>query len=80
MSHLSLKDDVIQAVKQGKFSIWAVENVFEALEILLNRPFFADEENVKQEASLFELVHQYVDEFQQGETSGSFWQKICKIF
>lgn len=80
LSHLSLKDDVIQAVKQGKFSIWAVENVFEALEILLNRPFFADEENVKQEASLFELVHQYVDEFQQGETSGSFWQKICKIF
>lgn len=80
LSHLSLKDEVLQAVEQGQFSIWAVENVFEALEILLNRQFFDDEESPATETPLFDLVHQYIDEHQQGGTSGSFWQKFCKIF
>jgi predicted ATP-dependent protease len=29
-----LKDDVIEAVKDGKFHIWSVENVGEGIEIL----------------------------------------------
>ncbi|WP_064318434.1 AAA family ATPase [Bibersteinia trehalosi] len=80
LSHLSLNQAVISAVKNEQFAIWAVEDVFEALEILLNRSFY-DEENVEiQQPSLFTLVHQYIDEQQHMGTSGSFWQKICKIF
>ncbi|EFX90755.1 hypothetical protein HMPREF0027_2186, partial [Actinobacillus ureae ATCC 25976] len=33
ISHLSLKTEVIDAVKAGQFKIWAVGNVFEAIQI-----------------------------------------------
>lgn len=80
LSHLSLNQQVVEAVKQGNFSIWAVENVFEALMILLNRHFFDDEENPQQEDALFSLVHQYIDEHQGEATSGLFSRGIFKWF
>ena len=39
ISHLSLKPEVIEAVKAGQFQIWAVESVFESVEILLKMHF-----------------------------------------
>ncbi|MBN2148603.1 MAG: AAA family ATPase [Anaerolineales bacterium] len=36
--HLMLKDEVIQAVKDGKFHIWAVSHVEEAISLLSDRP------------------------------------------
>lgn len=81
LSHLSLHPDVLQAIKTEQFHIWAVEDVFEALQILLGRPFF-DDENAQANSleSLFSLAHQAIDEHNNGATSGSFWQKICKVF
>lgn len=79
LSHLSLKQAVVDAVKAEQFAVWAVENVFEALEILFNRHFYDEENSESQQVSLFSLVHQYIDE-QQETTNGSFWQKICKLF
>lgn len=81
LSHLSLHPDVLQAIKTEQFHIWAVEDVFEALQILLGRPFF-DDENAQANSleSLFSLAHQAIDEHNNGAASGSFWQKICKVF
>jgi len=35
--HLLLRDDIVQAIKQGKFSIFAVRTVDEALSLLMQR-------------------------------------------
>ncbi|GAM64638.1 ATP-dependent protease La type II [Vibrio ishigakensis] len=39
LRHLSLHKDVIDAIKQGKFHIWSVENVDEALPIITGQEF-----------------------------------------
>jgi lon-related putative ATP-dependent protease len=38
VSNLMLSDEVIDAVREGKFSIWAVDNVDQGIEILTGRP------------------------------------------
>lgn len=79
LSHLSLRADVIEAVKQNQFKIWAVENVFDALEILFRRDFYDDEKLEKSDkTSLFAIIHQQLDERHNEETSGSFLRKLCK--
>lgn len=79
LSHLSLRADVIEAVAQNQFKIWAVENVFDALEILFGRDFYDDEKAAKSDKpSLFALIHQQLDERHNEETSGSFFRKLCK--
>ena len=38
MRHLMLNDEVIEAVREGKFSVWAVSDIDEGLEILTGTP------------------------------------------
>lgn len=79
LSHLSLKPEVVEAVKAGTFSIWAVEDVFEALFLLLEQPFF-DEDVQGDKPSLYSLIHQQLEQNPHNTTSGSIWQKIRKMF
>ncbi|VEI47668.1 lon protease [Actinobacillus equuli] len=78
ISHLSLKTEVIEAVKAGQFKIWAVGNVFEAIQLLLNRHFY-DEENTTTttKSSVFRLIHQHIEQEQEREESGSFLPKLA---
>lgn len=47
LRHLSLHKDVIDAIQQGKFHIWSVENVDEALPIITGQEFRGeDSENI----------------------------------
>ncbi|MBD3378855.1 MAG: AAA family ATPase [Candidatus Omnitrophica bacterium] len=39
VKHLMLKEEVVQAVKKGKFNIWAVSSVEEGIEILTGKKF-----------------------------------------
>lgn len=79
VSHLSLKSEVIEAIQQNQFRIWTVENVFDAMEILFERAFYADENTVKIEKEpLFALIHQQLEDRHNDEASGSFFRKICK--
>ncbi|WP_150540065.1 AAA family ATPase [Actinobacillus vicugnae] len=81
VSHLSLKPEVIEAVKAEKFKIWAVENVFEAIQILLNYDFYEDEAQPKKaKPAIFNLIHQQIEQGQEHEESGSFFTKICQWF
>lgn len=79
LSHLSLKPEVVEAVKAGTFSIWAVEDVFEALFLLLEQPFF-DDDVQGDKPSLYSLIHQQLEQNPHNTTSGSIWQKIRKMF
>ncbi|MCS7066844.1 MAG: hypothetical protein NZL85_11315, partial [Fimbriimonadales bacterium] len=38
LQHLMLKDEVVEAVREGKFHIWAISHVNEGLEILSGLP------------------------------------------
>lgn len=77
LSHLSLKPEVLNAIKSEQFTIWAVESVFEALQILLQHEFYDEDLPQNSERpSLYALVHQYIDEQQKDAASGSIWQKI----
>lgn len=80
LSHLSLKREVIEAVKAGTFSIWVVEDVFEALFLLLEQPFFDEDVQGGDKPSLYSLIHQQLEQNPHNTTSGSIWQKICKMF
>ena len=76
LSHLSLKPAVMEAIKLEQFSIWAVDDVFDAVEILFKREFFSDN---PQDETIFQLIHQQLSQ-QENETSGSIWQKIRKLW
>ncbi|WP_009874931.1 AAA family ATPase [Actinobacillus pleuropneumoniae] len=80
LSHLSLKEEVIEAVKEKRFNIWAVNNVFEAIQILLKQHFY-DEDNPENsdKQSIFSLIHQLIEQEQTREESGSFFSKIFQI-
>ncbi|HGO5857295.1 TPA: AAA family ATPase [Mannheimia haemolytica] len=79
VSHLSLSSKVVEAVEQGLFKIWTVENVFDAIAILFERDFYDDEKAPNSaQTALFTLIHQNLDERESEETSGSFLSKICK--
>ncbi|AIK89952.1 AAA family ATPase [Glaesserella parasuis] len=80
VSHLSLKPAVLSAIEAGKFHIWAVEDVFEALQILLQHPFYDEDlpEN-SEKKSLFALVHQGIEQNENEDASGSIFHKIRKL-
>lgn len=77
--HLSLNAEVIEAVNQKQFRIWTVETVFDAVEILFDRAFYEDDDMPKTDkASLFDLIHQQLEEQDKADTSDSFFRKLCK--
>lgn len=77
-SHLSLKAEVVKAVKAGQFHVWTASDVFEALQLLLEHDFFSDDLQPESEKpALFDLIHENLER-QDENASGSIWQKICK--
>ncbi len=73
LSHLSLKPEVIKAVKQGQFSIWAVSDIYETVELLFNQPFY-DDKNPQE--SIFSIIKENLDDDE--EISCSIFTKIYK--
>ncbi|WP_141674399.1 AAA family ATPase [Gilliamella sp. wkB108] len=75
--HLSLHDDVIKAIKQEQFSIWAVEHIAEALYLLTGIPY-KDENSI----SLYKLIHARMQSMllqdKKQDSWLSKWQKYCK--
>ena len=75
--HLSLSDEVIDAINNNKFSIWTVEHVADALYLLTGIPF-KDENQI----SLYKLIHTRMQSMlvQDRKHDGwlSRWKKIAK--
>lgn len=77
ISHLSLKPEVIEAIKAGQFQIWAVESVFEAVEILLKNAFYAEDRREKSDKpALFDLIHQGIEQSPNHDVEHKLWHKI----
>ena len=77
ISHLSLKPEIIEAVKAGQFQIWAVESVFEAVEILLKNAFYAEDRLEKSDKpALFDLIHQGIEQSPNHDVEHKVWHKI----
>ena len=77
VSHLSLRPSVLAAVKAGKFQIWAVESVFEAVEILLKNAFYAEDRREKSDKpALFDLIHQGIEQSPNHDVEHKLWHKI----
>ncbi|MGX3066902.1 S16 family serine protease [Ursidibacter arcticus] len=81
LSHLSLKPEVLSAIKEQRFHIWTVENVSEAIQILLQHAFYDEDlPEDSEQSSIYALVHQQIENNQSEGTSGSILQKLCKVF
>ena len=77
VSYLSLKPSVLAAVKAEKFQIWAVESVFEAVEILLKNAFYAeDRRETSDKPALFDLIHQGIEQSSSHDVEHKLWHKI----
>lgn len=77
VSHLSLKPSVLAAVKAEKFQIWAVESVFEAVEILLKNAFYAEDcRETSDKPALFDLIHQGIEQNSSHDVEHKLWHKI----
>ena len=61
--NLMLRRDIVEAVEKGKFSIWAINHVSEAIEILADKPVGVQEESGQfTEGSVFHLVQTELDQ------------------
>lgn len=77
-SHLSLSEEVVEAVKQSKFSIWAVKDVFEALPIMTGREW--DNQNSETEKSgIKQLILERLDIVSE-LSSESIFCRFLKLF
>lgn len=59
--HLSLSDEVIEAVKLQQFHLWPVSTVDQALELLMSLPWVTENDD----ESLLGIIQQRIDEAQQ---------------
>ena len=59
--HLSLSDEVIEAVKTQQFHLWPVSTVDQALELLMSLPWVTENDD----ESLLGIIQQRIDEAQQ---------------
>lgn len=66
VKHLMLKDEVIEAVKKGKFHIWSVSNIDEGIEILTGRkPGKKDADGKYPKDTVYYLVAKRLSEYSE---------------
>lgn len=66
LSQLMLEEELVEAVKKRQFSLWAIEDIDEGLEILMGRPAGKKEENGRFSP---DSVHALVDQRLKGWSS-----------
>lgn len=87
ISHLSLKPSVIEAVKAEQFHIWAVNDVFEAMTLLFNAPFYAEDkspaekvvEQKSNQSAIFDVIHQHLSEGNQHDSAHSWFSRLLAL-
>lgn len=75
--HLSLSDEVIEAIEQEQFSVWTVEHIADALYLLTGIPY-----KDKSSINLYQLIHARMQavllQDKKQDSWLSKWQKYCK--
>lgn len=86
ISQLSLEPDILQAIEEQQFHIWAVENVEQAVKILFQRELLIQDKPSTKASSLLELILNRIEQANgQRRLSGHNWltsvsSKIIKYF
>ncbi|OCG69599.1 Lon protease [Gilliamella sp. Occ3-1] len=75
--HLSLSDEVIEAIEQEKFSIWTVEHIADALYLLTGIPY-KDKSNINLYQLIHARMHAVLLQDKKQDSWLSRWQKYCK--
>ncbi|MDV7104364.1 Lon protease family protein [Vibrio sp. TH_r3] len=75
LKHLSLDKDVINSIKQGQFSIWAVENVDQAIALITGKQFRGESDD-----AILNRISDRIAFFNRRESHGSFFQRILNRF
>ncbi len=65
LKQLMLKDEVVQAVREGKFHLWAVNNIGEGIEILMGVPAGVTPEGDFEDDSVFAKVDERLKEIRK---------------
>lgn len=82
INQLSLSDQVVSAVKDKMFYLYAVDDVFQACEILFQRDFMPVEGkyySVK-EQPIVELIEQRIAQKSEQFERANIWQKLSRMF
>lgn len=66
LGNLCLNDEVLEAIQSGKFHIWAVENVDEALPLLTGKAFRGEDDDAE---TLLAKISERIDHFHHGDLS-----------
>ncbi|GAD90325.1 putative Lon protease homolog [Vibrio halioticoli NBRC 102217] len=71
LRHLSLHKDVVEAIKQGKFHIWSVEDVHQALPIITGQQFSGDCED-----TILNKIAERIDRLNQHDLGESLLERL----
>jgi len=71
LKHLALHKDVIQSIKEGRFHIWSVENVDEAIALLTGKVFRGDNDD-----TIIEKISERIDHFNRGDYAPGLIQRL----
>lgn len=79
IQQLSLSHDVVSAVKNGQFFIYAVDDVYQACEILFQRDLIEEENKTysKNNEPIAHLIQRRIDYRSEGNSRG-FWANLFK--
>jgi Lon-like ATP-dependent protease len=69
LRNLALHPTLVENIKNGQFHIWPVENVDDAIPLLMGKPF-------KGEASIIEKIAERIDDLERDHMRYSLWQRI----
>jgi predicted ATP-dependent protease len=61
IQNLMLKDDVIEAVQQNKFKIWAIDTIDDGIEVLTG----VKAGSIEEEGTIHNLINNTLDEFSE---------------
>ncbi len=75
LKHLSLHKDVIQSIQNGKFHIWSVKNVDEAVALVTGKPFRGEEKE-----AILNRISTRIENFNRTEEHKSLLQRIKAVF
>ncbi|OBT12194.1 ATP-dependent protease [Vibrio sp. UCD-FRSSP16_10] len=74
LRHLSLHKDVVDAIKQGQFHIWSVEDVDQALRIITGQQFCGDSDD-----TILNKIAERIDRLNQHELGESLLGRLKRL-
>lgn len=75
LKHLALHQDVVDSIKEGRFHIWSVATVDEAIPLIMGKPFRGDDED-----SVINKIAERIENFEKHEHPLGIVERIKNWF